>query len=77
MSNVLLIGNGAREHAIAEAVKRSNRQPRLFSFMKSNNPGIASLSEKFLLAITVILQPLMPLQRNAALILPSLARKTP
>ncbi|MCX5836008.1 MAG: phosphoribosylamine--glycine ligase, partial [Deltaproteobacteria bacterium] len=46
MSNVLLIGNGAREHAIAEAVKRSNRQPRLFSFMKSNNPGIASLSEK-------------------------------
>lgn len=47
MSNVLLIGNGAREHAIAEAVIRSNRQPRLFSFMKSNNPGIASLSEKF------------------------------
>lgn len=46
MSNILLIGNGAREHAIAEAVKRSNRQPRLFSFMKSNNPGIASLSDK-------------------------------
>jgi phosphoribosylamine--glycine ligase len=46
MSNILLIGNGAREHAIAEAVKRSNRQPRLFSFMKSKNPGIASLSEK-------------------------------
>ncbi len=46
MSNILLIGNGAREHAIAEAVMRSNRQPRLFSFMKSNNPGIALLSEK-------------------------------
>ena len=49
MPNVLLIGNGAREHAIAEAVKRSNHHPRLFSCMKSNNPGIASLSEKILI----------------------------
>jgi len=46
MSNILLIGNGAREHAIAEAIMRSPQNPRLFSFMKSNNPGIASLSEK-------------------------------
>ena len=46
MLNVLLIGNGAREHAIAEALMRSSRQPRLFSYMKSNNPGIASLSQK-------------------------------
>jgi phosphoribosylamine--glycine ligase len=46
MPNILLVGNGAREHAIAEAVMRSDHQPRLFSYMKSNNPGIASLSEK-------------------------------
>jgi phosphoribosylamine--glycine ligase len=46
MPNVLLVGNGAREHAIAEAIKRSPQNPRLFSFMKANNPGIASLSEK-------------------------------
>jgi phosphoribosylamine--glycine ligase len=46
MPNILLIGNGAREHAIAEALMRSGHQPRLFSYMKSNNPGIASLSEK-------------------------------
>lgn len=46
MSNILLIGNGAREHVIAEAIMRSPQNPRLFSFMKSNNPGIASLSEK-------------------------------
>jgi phosphoribosylamine--glycine ligase len=44
MANVLLIGNGAREHAIAEAVTRSKHHPKLFSYMKSNNPAIASLS---------------------------------
>jgi len=46
MSNILLIGNGAREHALAEAITRSPQKPQLFSFMKSNNPGIASLSVK-------------------------------
>ncbi|MBN2437406.1 MAG: phosphoribosylamine--glycine ligase [Deltaproteobacteria bacterium] len=46
MTHVLLIGNGAREHAIAETIRRSQREPRLYSFMKTNNPGIASLSEE-------------------------------
>ena len=46
MPNILLVGNGAREHALAEAVARSEQKSRLFSFMKTNNPGIASLSEK-------------------------------
>lgn len=46
MTHVLLVGNGAREHAIAEAILRSERDPRLYSFMKTNNPGIAVLSEK-------------------------------
>ncbi|MCE5263037.1 MAG: phosphoribosylamine--glycine ligase [Deltaproteobacteria bacterium] len=46
MTHVLLIGNGAREHAIAEAILRSGQDPQLYSFMKTNNPGIASLSEK-------------------------------
>jgi phosphoribosylamine---glycine ligase len=46
MTNVLLIGNGAREHAIAEAIARSERTPCLYSFMKTNNPGIASLSRQ-------------------------------
>lgn len=47
--NILLIGNGAREHAIAEAIAWSKHRPLLYSFMKSNNPGIASLSEKILM----------------------------
>ena len=46
MPNILLIGNGAREHALAEAIARSEQNPVLYSFMKANNPGIASLSEK-------------------------------
>jgi phosphoribosylamine--glycine ligase len=46
MTHVLLIGNGAREHAIAEALMRSNRDPRLYAFMKTNNPGISSLSSE-------------------------------
>jgi phosphoribosylamine--glycine ligase len=46
MANVLLIGNGAREHVIAEALMRSEHNPKLFSYMKSNNPGIAELSKK-------------------------------
>lgn len=49
MSNVLLVGNGAREHVIAETVLRSKHYPRLFSYMKANNPGIASLSDKVLI----------------------------
>ena len=46
MTHVLLIGNGAREHAIAEALMRSGRNPRLFAYMKTNNPGIASLARE-------------------------------
>ncbi len=49
MPNVLLIGNGAREHALAEAIMRSRHKPDLFAFMRTNNPGIASLAERVLL----------------------------
>ncbi|MFZ2417974.1 MAG: phosphoribosylamine--glycine ligase N-terminal domain-containing protein, partial [Smithellaceae bacterium] len=46
MPNILLVGNGAREHAMAKAISRSKQHPHLFSFMKANNPGIASLSTR-------------------------------
>ncbi len=46
MKNILLIGNGAREHVLAETITRSTHHPKLFSYMKTNNPGIASLSER-------------------------------
>ncbi|MBN1829858.1 MAG: phosphoribosylamine--glycine ligase [Deltaproteobacteria bacterium] len=40
----LVIGNGAREHVIAETLKRSTHKPEIVSYMKANNPGIAALS---------------------------------
>ncbi|MCK9230615.1 MAG: phosphoribosylamine--glycine ligase [Syntrophales bacterium] len=44
MVSVLLIGHGAREHVIAETFERSARCGAIYSWMKSNNPGIAALS---------------------------------
>lgn len=43
---VLLIGNGAREHVIAETLKR-NKETMLYSYLKSKNPGMIDLSKDF------------------------------
>ena len=48
MTNVLLIGNGAREHAIAKQVVKSGGI--LYSIMDKLNPGIAKLSKKFIIS---------------------------
>lgn len=42
--NILLIGSGAREHAIAYKLKE-NRETKLFCFATNNNPGINILAE--------------------------------
>lgn len=41
---ILLIGNGAREHVIAETLCK-NEGTTLYSYLKSKNPGIISLSK--------------------------------
>jgi phosphoribosylamine--glycine ligase len=47
MKKVMLIGNGAREHVIAETLKRSSHEVELYAFGKALNPGIESLSEDY------------------------------
>ncbi|MHA2256313.1 MAG: hypothetical protein ACXAAM_09585 [Candidatus Heimdallarchaeaceae archaeon] len=42
---VLLIGNGAREHAIAKKIVENDG--KLYSYMERENPGIADISKKF------------------------------
>ena len=43
---ILLVGNGAREHCIAETLKK-NKLTTLYAYLKSKNPGITSLSKDF------------------------------
>lgn len=47
--NILVIGGGGREHAIASAIMKSKQNPVLFSVMSKKNPGIAALCHDFLL----------------------------
>ncbi|MDO8727266.1 MAG: phosphoribosylamine--glycine ligase [Candidatus Methanoperedens sp.] len=46
---VLLVGGGGREHAIAEAISRSRKDPQLYAAMSKKNPGIARLCKDFIL----------------------------
>ncbi len=47
--NILIVGGGGREHAIADAVGRSRKDPSIYAVMSKKNPGIAELCEDFLL----------------------------
>jgi phosphoribosylamine--glycine ligase len=40
---ILIVGSGAREHAIAMALARSPQHPKLICFSSARNPGIAAL----------------------------------
>lgn len=42
--NILIVGSGAREHAIAMALSKSTLKPKLFCFGTSWNPGIQDLT---------------------------------
>ena len=42
--NILIVGSGAREHAIARSIKKSKIPNKLFCFASNINPGIEKLS---------------------------------
>lgn len=44
---VLLVGNGAREHAMAEAICKSPSKPEFYAYMSKKNPGIARLCKEY------------------------------
>jgi phosphoribosylamine--glycine ligase len=43
--NLLIVGSGAREHAIARSIKKSKTPNKLFCFASNRNPGIEEISE--------------------------------
>src|SRR3989339_1014063 len=47
MKKVLLIGNGAREHAMAVALKSSKEEIELFVFAGAVNPGLKKLAKDY------------------------------
>ena len=47
MVNVLVLGNGAREHVIAETLKRSARPVSLSVFGSAKNPGLMALADHY------------------------------
>lgn len=47
VEKILILGSGAREHAIARALKRSPQNPQLFGLGTNRNPGIMALCEAF------------------------------
>ena len=48
MEKVLIIGSGAREHAIAKSLEKSKHPKMIYCLATNMNPGIAEICEEIL-----------------------------
>ena len=48
-NNILVIGSGAREHAIVRALDRSSQEKEIYCLASNMNPGIAELCDEILI----------------------------
>ncbi len=49
MNKILVIGSGAREHAIAKALFRSTKNKKIYCLASNMNPGIAELCDEIII----------------------------
>jgi len=45
--NILIVGSGAREHALVKTLIRTSPDTRIFCYGNSNNPGIRPLCQDY------------------------------
>ncbi len=64
MQKVLVVGNGAREQAIAEALARSPQGPKLHAFVSARNPGMVRAAEDYELGSTTSVQAVVEYAKN-------------
>lgn len=72
--NILIVGSGAREHAIAAALMRSAQTPAIFCFGTNRNPGVMHVSTDYVTGditdVAAIIQQAKIWQINLAIIGP-------
>lgn len=47
MKKILLVGNGGREHVIAETLRKSSQEISIIVYGKAKNPGLAAISDRY------------------------------